>query len=131
MVGRDPAGLRPPRSAERILESVLPATRAGEAVLGDLAEEFSQGVEESGQMWANWWYWRQVLSVGTRALAGSCETGGAGMRMSGVINDVRFGLRSLRKNPGFTAVVVLTLGLGIGANSAIFSVIHGVLLKPL
>ena len=109
----------------------MPATRAGEAVLGDLAEEFSQRVEESGEMSANWWYWRQVLSIGTRALAASRETGGAGMRMSGVINDVRFGLRSLRKNPGFTAVVVLTLGLGIGANSAIFSVIHGVLLKPL
>ena len=127
----DPGSVRPPRVAERILESVLPPTRAGEAALGDLAEEFNQRVEMNGPRQAVLWYWQQVASVGARALMASRGNGGGGVRMNGILNDVHYGLRSLRKNPGFTAVVVLMLGLGIGANSAIFSVIHGVLLKPL
>jgi predicted permease len=140
---------------EKLLRRLLPEDRT-EEVLGDLAELRQIREARTDEREAARWYRRQVRGFTVRLLAlrllgrsseleeeradarfdvlhGSVPGARSGWSetLSTLARDLRFALRTLGRTPGYTAAVVVTLGLGIGANTAIFSVINGVLLKPL
>jgi predicted permease len=124
----------PPRLAEWLLWCLVPR-RIHEELAGDLHELFLQRHTQDGVTRARRWYWGQVAAAvvharpARRPVVASRITGDPVMHT--VIQDVRFSLRVLGKQRGFTAVAILMLAVGIGANATIFSWINSVLLDPL
>lgn len=138
----------PPGWSEALLSLALPAEeRTG--VLGDLREEWERLASTGDRSASARWYRREALRLSLRFLAervreqrpsGDFNTIGDGpggsarggvMGMTGWLMDARASFRSLLRKPGFLGLAGLTLALGIGANTAIFSVIYSSLLAPL
>lgn len=112
--------------------------------LSELDELYVHKVERDGEAAANRWLRRETRRAGLRAVAarlrrnprpaqptGRSIPGGRVSLVQSVLQDMRYAARTLRRRPAFAAISILTLGLGIGSTTAIFSAVNCTLLRPL
>lgn len=119
------SGYNPPSWLERIILRALPAGLSAQSTLGDLAEDFERRALKSPAR-ARLWYAAQTSSIVLyRVFTGSGDEKSTGD--SDLLMDLRWSIRSVFKHPGFSFGLVAVLGLGLGANAAVYSVVDGTL----
>ena len=128
----------PPVAAVALLRWALGQDDRAEGIVGDLTEEFEDRCASGRRGAASLWFWIEAAKIalafrlrGRELIERDSRVGGSGVGTSQLFGDVKLAVRGFVRTPGFTLTALLTLALGIGANSAMFSVVHGVLFRPL
>jgi len=99
--------------------------KSSEFVLGDVMEEYTQGEQ------SKWWVWRQLWSVYAPSAPATPRIQGGKRMYWPLSHEIRFAARTLRRNPGFALIAILTIALGVGVNAGIFNLLNAIALRPL